>query len=157
MGLIIVGIGECKVSADKDEILKTYALGSCVGVIMIDRINSVGGMLHAALPEFDGIVQDEEKEKCRYVDTGIEQMICRMKECGAFMGAVEVYLYGGVSIMDPRSFFQIGKKNIMEAKRMLEENGLRIKVEDTGGDVSRTISLNVGTGEITVQKNRLGI
>ncbi len=156
MGLVTVGIGECKVSADKDVILKTYALGSCVGVIMIDRINFVGGMLHAALPEFDNIVQDTEKDKSRYVDTGIEFLIGRMKECGALIGAIEVYLYGGASVMDPRSFFQIGKKNVAQAKLILEGSGLRLIKEDTGGDVSRTISLNIGTGEITVQRNSLG-
>ncbi|GAB1483918.1 hypothetical protein MASR2M78_27350 [Treponema sp.] len=51
MGVLNVGIGEWAVSKSIDDVIKTYALGSCVAVIIYDAKAKVGGLIHVALPD----------------------------------------------------------------------------------------------------------
>ena len=49
--VLVVGISDMQVSGDPDAHLKTYSLGSCIGVAAWDRDRQVGGLLHTLLPE----------------------------------------------------------------------------------------------------------
>lgn len=49
MDKIIVGIAEGKI-ARGNQVLVSYALGSCVGVCLYDRQEHVAGMAHIILP-----------------------------------------------------------------------------------------------------------
>ena len=48
---IIVGISDMKVSNKPDDVLITYSLGSCIGVVIWDPMVKVGGLLHYMLPD----------------------------------------------------------------------------------------------------------
>ena len=48
MAVIIVGIADCQTSKNPDATLVTFALGSCVGVAMLDPSSSAGGLLTAS-------------------------------------------------------------------------------------------------------------
>ena len=61
MNSLVVGIGEYCVSNDPDDIIKTFALGSCVAVIMYDKIKKIAGLIHIALPYSE--ISDEKREK----------------------------------------------------------------------------------------------
>ncbi len=45
----IVAVGDMKHGGEKD-MLVTYALGSCLGLMIYDPAVQVGGLLHAMLP-----------------------------------------------------------------------------------------------------------
>ena len=51
MASVIVGIGDCKVSKQPDDVLITHALGSCIAVMIHDPVAKVAGLLHYMLPE----------------------------------------------------------------------------------------------------------
>ena len=51
MSVLNVGIGEWIVSNDPADTLKTYALGSCVAVLIYDASQMIAGMIHIALPD----------------------------------------------------------------------------------------------------------
>lgn len=53
----IVGVGDMIVSNDPEDIIVTYALGSCLGVVIYDPVANVGGMLHAMLPDSTLVVK----------------------------------------------------------------------------------------------------
>ncbi|OYT53183.1 MAG: hypothetical protein B6U76_08860 [Desulfurococcales archaeon ex4484_217_2] len=48
--MITVSIGDYKI-ASNPKILATYALGSCVAIILYDRFERIGALIHAMLPE----------------------------------------------------------------------------------------------------------
>lgn len=52
--------------------------------------------------------------------------------------------------MDPGGFFDIGKRNILAAKRILWGSSLGPVAEDTGGSISRTVSIAVSDGATTI-------
>ena len=48
-------------------------------------------------------------------------------------------------------FFQIGRRNFVELKRMLWRNGVIVRDQSVGGSLSRSLSVDVATGEVVVK------
>ena len=69
MNKIIVGISDQKLCKSPD-VLVTYALGSCVGICMIDKVLGIAGLAHIMLPDSSAIPND--KNKFKFADTGIQ-------------------------------------------------------------------------------------
>lgn len=150
MSVVNVGIGEWAVVQNADDVIKTYALGSCIAVIIHDVKTGTVGMIHIALPESS---IDPEKAKARpgyFADTGLPLMIEEMKRLGSLKPNVRVKIAGGASVMDDKGFFDIGKRNLLAAKKILWRSSLGAIAEDTGGEISRTVSVRAGDGETTI-------
>lgn len=154
MGLVNVGIGEWAVSSDPSDELKTYALGSCVAVIIYDARLSIAGMIHVALPDSKVDPERARTKPGYFADTGLPFMIEEMKRRGAVRENVWVKLAGGAAVMDPGGLFDIGKRNILAAKRILWGSSLGPVAEDTGGTMSRTVSIAVADGATTVSSGQ---
>ena len=148
-----VGIGEWKVSNRRDDIIKTYALGSCVAVITYDQKNGVAGLIHIALPESKVNPGKAERLPGYFADTGLPLLVRGMERRGAEKKNIRVRIAGGASIMDENRNFDIGRRNTIAVKRFLWKNGLGVIREDTGGNSSRTVAINVADGVITVSNS----
>lgn len=145
-----VGIGEYKVSNVAADEIKTYALGSCVGIAVYDKTSKVGGLLHVALP--DSTI-NEEKARIRpgyFVDTGMELMFSDFRKKGGNLKRSVVKIAGGASIMDDNGTFDIGRRNVIAIKRFLWKMGMGVLKEDVGGKESRTMSLFIEDGGINL-------
>jgi chemotaxis protein CheD len=150
MGILTIGIGEWIVSSGPEDILKTYALGSCVAVMVYDSTVRVAGMIHVALPD-SSIDAGRAKAKPGYfADTGLPLLIEEMKKLGVIRSHVWVKLAGGASMMDSCGLFDIGKRNVLAVKKQLWRSTLGPVAEDVGGVISRTVSLAVASGETTL-------
>ncbi len=145
-----VGIGEWIVASDPEDQIKTYALGSCLAVIITDIKLGITGMIHIALPESS---IDPEKAKVLpgyFADSGIPLMIEEMKKRGAIRANVRIKLAGGAAVMDSKGIFDIGKRNLLAAKKILWKSSLGAIAEDTGGEISRTVCVKVQNGETLI-------
>ncbi len=66
----VVAVGDMKIGRDADLIV-THALGSCLGLVVYDPVEKVGGLLHAMLP-LSKINPDKAKANpYMFVDTGV--------------------------------------------------------------------------------------
>ena len=150
MTSITVGIGEHKISRRSDALLKTYGLGSCVAIVLYDRAQKIAGMLHVAYP--DSLVNPPRAERRPgyFVDTGIPLFIEEMKKRNVLRRNMWVKLVGGAAIMDEHGRFNIGKRNVLAVKKALWKAGVGVLQEDTGGTISRTVSIAVETGGVAV-------
>ena len=151
---VIVGIADLKISSDRADTIVTYGLGSCLGVVIWDPVARVGGLLHAMLPTGASDPAKAAANPARFVDTGLPLLFKSAYKLGAQKSNILLTVAGGASMGASgreEDFFQIGKRNYMELKKMLWKNGVVIRDEDVGGNVSRTISLEVGTGEVLVK------
>ncbi|MFO7850409.1 MAG: chemotaxis protein CheD [Spirochaetia bacterium] len=148
-----VGIGEWKVSNKGEDVLKTYALGSCVAVITYDQNKGVAGLIHIALPESKVNAGKAERLPGYFADTGLPMLIKDMERKGAEKKSIKVRLAGGASIMDENRNFDIGRRNTIAVKRFLWKNGLGVIREDTGGNKSRTVAVNVSDGTVTLSNS----
>jgi chemotaxis protein CheD len=75
MGLIVLGVGDFEASNKPEDTIKTYALGSCVGVVMVDPKARIAGMIHVALPDSNINPAKAKQHPGYFADTGYG--ICR--------------------------------------------------------------------------------
>jgi len=152
MGQIILGVGDFGASNRPGEEVKTFALGSCVSVVLLDPKTRTVGMVHVALPE-SSINKAKSTEKPGYfADTGIPALLAAMEKfgCNPKGKGMVVKLCGGANVMDTNDTFQIGKRNALAIKKILWKYGMGAVAEDLGGNFSRTVSVSVDTGEIVL-------
>lgn len=158
MNTMVLGIGEFGVSRTPGEQIKTYALGSCVAVIMLDPVTRTVGMAHVALPDSS---IDRKKAKVRpayFADRGVPALLNHMGEMGCRIrgGRMMVKLAGGARIMDNNNVFNIGKRNLLAIRKELWQYGLGPVAEDVGGVISRTVAVQVDTGRVILTSAEKG-
>lgn len=144
----IVGVADMKVSNNPAESVITYSLGSCIGLVIYDPAVRVGGILHYMLPESS---IDTEKAAARpymFADTGIPRLFKAAYGLGAKKQRIKIYVAGGAEILDQKGFFNIGKRNYMALKKMFFKNNVMIGRQDVGGNVNRTVRVEIATGDI---------
>ena len=130
------------------EIITTVGLGSCVGITIYDPKTKIGGLIHIMLPE-----NKKGMKKAKYADTGIPLMIKKMEEYGARRSKFIAKIAGGAhmfNIESENSSIKIGKRNIKKVKKILKENKIKIKGEDTGENYGRTMKFFTETGEVMI-------
>ncbi|MFU8819562.1 MAG: chemotaxis protein CheD [Desulfurivibrio sp.] len=150
----IVGVGEFAVSANPGEVIKTFALGSCVAVIFLHKPSRSVGLIHVALPDSKINPEIVSKRPGYFADTGIPAII---KEMVALTGAgsnlakgMVVKMTGGANVMDTNNTFNIGKRNILALKKILWPLGMGPVSEDVGGGFSRTVAATVASGRVFI-------
>ena len=152
MAKIVVGIADMKLSTNEEDELITYALGSCLGIAIYDPIAKVGGLLHVMLP-LSTIDPEKAKENpFMFVDTGVPKLFLESYKLGAKKNRLIVKAAGGACIKtdEAHDHFQIGKRNFTMLRKLLWKNGILLKAHDVGGNISRTMSLNIGSGEVII-------
>jgi len=147
----IVGVADMKVSNNPLESIITYSLGSCIGLVIYDPAVKVGGILHYMLPESS---IDREKAAARpymFADSGIPRLFKTAYKLGAVKHRIKVYAAGGAEILDQKGFFNIGRRNYMALKKMFFKNNVMIDKQDVGGNINRTVRIEIATGDIYVK------
>jgi chemotaxis protein CheD len=144
----IVGVADMKTSDRDEDSLITYSLGSCIGLVIYDPFAKAGGILHYMLP--DSTI-DKEKAVAKplmFADTGIPRLFKEAYSLGAKKSRMTVFVAGGGEILDQKGFFNIGKRNYVALKKIMFRNNVLIDREIVGGNVNRTIRLEIATGNI---------
>jgi chemotaxis protein CheD len=150
--MLAVGVGDLKVSGKPDETLVTYGLGSCIGVTIWDPVARVGGLLHFMLPESQSDPQKAKQNPALYADTGIPTLFKSAYQLGADKKRLQVRVAGGAQVLDGDGVFNIGKRNYLAMKKIFWKAGVMIHAEEVGGNISRTLRLEVGTGKLLLQE-----
>jgi chemotaxis protein CheD len=150
-GKIIVGIADLATTADPEKTLVTFALGSCLGVTIYDPVAHVGGMLHLMLPQAS--LSPEKSARCPYMfaDTGVPLLFTKAYELGARKERLVVCAAGGAEILADDGHFKIGSRNRTMLRKLFWKNNVLLAAEDTGGAHSRTMSLRLSDGQVTVK------
>jgi chemotaxis protein CheD len=151
MGSLIVGVGDCLVSGDPESVLVTYALGSCIGVMIHDPVARVGGLLHFMLPESGMDRAKAQRNPFMFADTGIPLLFRSAYELGAEKRRLVVAAAGGAQMLDQQGVFNIGKRNYLSMRKILWKAGVMVHTEDVGGLMSRTIRLEVSSGRMLLR------
>jgi chemotaxis protein CheD len=91
----VVGVADLKVSASTEERLITYALGSCLGIVVYDPVVSVAGMLHVMLPTGTIDPAKMQEKPAMFVDSGIPLLFKECYKLGAKKERMQVKVAGG--------------------------------------------------------------
>jgi chemotaxis protein CheD len=151
---VIVGVGEMWVSNKVEEMIVTYALGSCLGVTLYDPVANVGGLLHGMLPLSKADPAKAKRKPTMYIDTGFANLLEACYDLGAQKKHLVISVAGGASMKQDRSsdYFKIGKRNFTVLRKLLWKNALMIDYQDVGGNRSRTMALHVSNGLVTINR-----
>ena len=150
MNTFIIGMAELGVVKTPEKIT-TLGLGSCVGVILYDRITKIGGMVHIVLPDSRN---QPGVNRAKYADTGIEELLQQMLKAGATRGAITAKLAGGANMfgsLQKNDMLNVGVRNAESSKIFLSKLRIPIKAEDLGGTHGRTIELNAEDGSLKIK------
>lgn len=147
----IIGLGGLKVSNAPGDIIKTLALGSCVGLLMVAPKFRAVGMVHIVLPD-SKIDADKAAETPGYfADTGIQSLLDEFRKLGVHSNRdLMVKLTGGATVMDTNKTFDIGRRNVLACRKCLWKNHMAAIAEDVGGNYSRTVWVEVDSGRVFV-------
>lgn len=148
---VTIGISAMAVSEMAEDVLVTYALGSCIGLTLFDPGPRIGGMVHCLLPlsKIDPVKAGDNP--CMFVDTGVSALLQALFDRGAQRKNLIAKAAGGSRIMDEQGIFQIGERNYTVLRKILWKNNILIAGEDVGGSASRTLYLDMGTGRTTMR------
>ncbi|MBN2799452.1 MAG: chemotaxis protein CheD [Deltaproteobacteria bacterium] len=151
MSQLVVGISDMKVSRTPGDVLVTYALGSCIAVILWDPVLRAGGMIHYMLPLSKTSPEKAELTPAMFADTGVPMLFRMMYAMGCKKEDLVVKVAGGGQLYDDSGAFQIGHRNYVVLRKIFWKNDILITAEDVGGPVSRTVRLSVDTGEVVIR------
>ena len=157
MNTISVGVGEYAASRTPGDVIKTFDLGSCVGVVFLVPHLRMVGLLHLALPDSSINSRLYKDKPGMFVNSGILALLNEMQHLGYKQNdRTIVKLAGGATIMDPNNTFNIGKRNLLAIKKTLWKYRLGVLAEDTGSSISRTVSVEVDSGQIELSSPARG-
>jgi chemotaxis protein CheD len=152
----VVGIGAYAISKSPDDVIKTFALGTCVGLVYYSTRTRAMAMAHIQLPVCR-VLSGGDKPS-RFADIAPEFLLREMQSKHAVTPReVLISLYGGIDSKAGGDMFRIGEKNLDEVKKALKNLGLPYKEVDTGGNDSRTLVAHTATGVVEVIKRPMQI
>ena len=128
-------------------------LGSCVAVCLWDAAQRIAGLNHYLLPQPVGGASAD----LRFGSVSCRRLIEGMRAAGASPTLLWAAVIGGgapVGVDDERS---VGALNVAMALTMLDEFGIRVQRQETGGTFGRKLLFDTGTGALLVRNlgNRL--
>ncbi len=138
--------------------LVTTVLGSCLAVTIHAKNQGIGAICHAFLPNSCNSRQGEQGEPqvCRYVDTALQNMLESMDKIGIPRRDLTVKMFGGSSGIAVRGMkynsYNIGRRNVEMARKLLKLAQLPIESEDVGGTQGRKLMFQTQTGEVWIKK-----
>ena len=150
---IVIGISDQKISTSPSTLV-TYALGSCVGIMLHDSSSHIGGMAHIMLPDSNLMKGQVGMNRMKFADTAIVNMLNAMIALGAIKSNITAKITGGANMFQVSDDFDIGSigtRNVSSVKKVLKELNIPIVAEDTGEDFGRTVFFDLDTGAVRVQ------
>lgn len=147
---LIVEIAELAVSNDPQTVLTTYALGSCIAVMVYDTNKHIGGMIHYMLPLSKTNPAKAAQKPAMFADTGVVALFNKMFELGCEKKDLVVKVTGGGKLQKDNGLFDIGRRNYTVLRKILWNNEVVISAEDVGGSGSRNAQLHIKDGKVVI-------
>jgi chemotaxis protein CheD len=86
-----------------------------------------------------------------FVDTGVLLLIERLSDLGASVPSMRIVVAGAAQVLNDLQSFDVASRNYAALRKLLAKNGLSTFAEEVGGEIPRTMCLDVGTGAVTIQ------
>lgn len=150
-----IGISEFYIGA-APEVLITYGLGSCLGILLYDAQQRLGGLAHTLLPT--PRPGQTETRPGKFVTSAIELMLAELLLRGAERPRLAAKIFGGATMFEGfgADGEGIGARNTRAARETLAGLGIPLLSEDVGGQHGRTVEFELASGIVQVRSVRGG-
>jgi len=150
----VVGIGGFAITDKPEDIIKTFALSTCVGLVYYSMRKRAMGMAHIQLPSARAMHPGDKPS--RFADIAPEFLVKEMvAKFGLTKREIHISLYGGIDLK-LNDCFCIGEKNLAAVKAAIKNMGMLYSEVDTGGKESRTLVAHTDSGIVEVIKRPIG-
>ena len=139
-----VGMGEIEVA--RGAFMLRTLLGSCIGLVLYDLRNQVGGLAHIVLPTANGQTGTPGK----YADSALAELLKQIVELGGRERQLSAKLTGGANMFATSGPTSIGDQNIAAIELLLKSTGIPVLGRHCGGRSGRRVAFEVDTGRVTV-------
>ena len=154
MGMLVVGISDLKVARPPDTLI-TYALGSCVGICLLDPVSQVAGLSHIMLPTKS--VAPNDLNIMKFADTAIPELIRKMEQLGGQRARMKAKIAGGAQMFEMQgaaannAMWKIGQRNVEAVTNALQMLRIPIIAKDVLKNYGRTVSFDPQSGIMTIK------
>jgi chemotaxis protein CheD len=150
--MVRVGIADFKL-CQMPEKITTIGLGSCVGIVLYNLVDSYCGLVHIMLPSSKEIANNSKRAK--FADTGIEDLIAALEKKGVKRSSLCAKIAGGATMFEfsknASALGSVGDRNVKAVKEALASYNIRIVAEDTGANYGRTIVFDPVTKDLIIR------
>lgn len=150
-----VGMADLKI-ATEEHALRTFGLGSCVGLALYDKKAQIAGMAHIMLPTSPSVAP---QHVAKYVNTAVPRLVSLLLEQGACKARLCAKLAGGAQMFANTAaldLIRVGPRNVEATVEALRSLGIPLIASDVGGHYGRTITLECMTGRLWVRSVQHG-
>jgi chemotaxis protein CheD len=154
---LVVRVADLRVGV-ADDVLVTLGLGSCVAILLYDAEAHIGGMAHILLPS--PALSRMDANPAKFPQSAVPRLLELMTADGASPGRITARLAGGASMfaaLAPPGTIQMGERNLVASRQVLNAHGVPLVGESVGGDYGRTVRLRVCDGQVEVRTVAHGI
>lgn len=147
---IMVRVADMSTGAAGDTLV-TLGLGSCVAIALYDPAHKVGGLAHIMLPS---TTLARGNNPAKVPETAVPALVDAMRARGAEGARITARLVGGAGLFAQLSApgsIQMGERNIVAVRRVLNQHAIPITGEMVGGTAGRSLWFRLDTGEILVR------
>ena len=134
--------------ADKKPHRVTTILGSCIAVCLWDSVQCFGGINHFMLPLWNG----QGLASPKYGNIAIEKLLQKMIQLGSKKQHIKAKVFGGSQRLETKvNSMEIGKRNILLAQQVLQDEKIPIVSSNVGGCKGRKIIFHTDTGGVLMK------
>jgi chemotaxis protein CheD len=134
------------------DVLVTYGLGSCVAIVLHDPAAKVGGLAHIMLPSRSLTRRDDIVGKTP--QSAVPALLERLTALGADPRRISGRLVGGASLfaaLSPPGSIQMGERNVVACREVLNLHGVPLVGEIVGGESGRSVWFYPADGSVIVR------
>ena len=150
-GELVVRVAEFH-AARGDAVLASVGLGSCVAILLHDPETGVGGLAHILLPSRS--LSRAGDNPGRFPQAAVPALVTEMLALGADRRRLVARLVGGASMfanLVPAGSIQMGDRNVIAVREVLNQQAIPIVAEAVGGTQGRSVWFHAGEGRVTVR------
>jgi chemotaxis protein CheD len=154
---IVVRVADLQIGSGED-VLITIGLGSCVAILLHDPAARIGGLAHVLLPS--PALSRRDSNPAKFPQTAVPRLLELMAQRGASPRRITGRLAGGASMfasLSPPGTIQMGERNLVASRQVLNHHGIPLTAEAVGGDFGRTVRLRVADGRVEVSTVARGV
>ncbi len=134
--------GELYASAEPCQI--STILGSCVSICLFDPGRLAGGMNHFLLPTS----REREAASQRFADVATVVLLEKLLAMDCRLERITAKIFGGSALFQAKDRYaeSLGAKNVAAAVHLMENAGISIVAQETGGDHGRKVVFDTDDG-----------
>lgn len=156
--MISVGIGEYVITDANDECITTHALGSCVAFIIHCAKTRCTAMAHIVLPQQDVNHKRLISKEAYFADDIVPKLVnfftnrpyCKHEH-------LKIMIVGGAVSSHATDVFKVGERNVHKIKTILDGYGLDYDATEVLGRFSRSVEIQIASGEVMIKKQEMSI